>query len=178
VRQLVFVSFGGQRSWRYLYFAMSFMFVLWGIALVSIWYALRDLVLRAIDRVGQPGRAWPQVAVWLDSPDWQLRFPASGERRSGQDAAQTGRHQLGEGVSAGWPDVVPQLQDLVRNADVVVTSHELHMLYYLGRADIVVSTERLAEFSDAEFGRDRRTGLPAVSQAQSLELTMSCMAMA
>jgi hypothetical protein len=73
---------------------------------------------------------------------------------------------------------VPQLQDLVCNADVVVTSHELHMLYYLGRADIVVSTERLAEFSDAEFGRDRRTGLPAVSQAQSLELTMSYMAMA
>jgi hypothetical protein len=75
---------------------------------------------------------------------------------------------------AGASLMLLALAILVRDADVVVTSHELHMLHYLGRADIVASKERLAEFSDAEFARDPRTGLPAVSQAQSRELILSC----
>jgi hypothetical protein len=62
----------------------------------------------------------------------------------------------------------------VRSADVVLTSYELHMLYYLGRADIVVSTERLADFGGTEFERDRRTGLPVVSRPESIELIMAC----
>jgi 4-amino-4-deoxy-L-arabinose transferase-like glycosyltransferase len=170
----VFVSFGGQRSWRYLYFAMPFLFVVWGIALASIWYALRDLVLRAIDRVVSPvapGLRSLCGSILLIGSFAFLLVANGGPART---LLRPVGIQLGEGISADWPDVVLQLQDLVRDADVVVTSHELHMLHYLGRADIVLSKERLAEFSDAEFGRDRRTGLPAVSQAQSLELIMSC----
>jgi hypothetical protein len=170
----VFVSFGGQRSWRYLYFAMPFLFVVWGIALATIWHALRDLVLRAIDRVVSP------VAPGLRSLcGWTLligsfAFLLVANGGPARTLLRPLGIQLGPGLSAGWPDVVPQLQSLVRDADVVVTSHELHMLHYLGRADIVVSKERLAESSDAEFGLDRRTGLPVVSKAQSLELIMSC----
>jgi hypothetical protein len=171
---LVFVSFGGQRSWRYLYFAKPFLFVVWGIALASIWHSLRDLVLSATDRVVSP------VAPGLRSLcGWTLligsfAFLLVANGGPARTLLRPVGVQLGPGLSAGWPDVVPQLQDLVRDADVVVTSNELHMLHYLGRADIVLSKERLAEVSDAEFGRDPRTGLPAVSQAQSLELIMSC----
>jgi hypothetical protein len=57
---------------------------------------------------------------------------------------------------------------------VVLTSHELHMLYYLGRADIVISRERLAEFGVAEFERDPRTGLPVASRPESLALILDC----
>jgi hypothetical protein len=170
----VFVSFGGQRSWRYLYFATPFMFVVWAIALAAIWHALRDLVLRAIDQVVSP------VAPGLRSLcGWILligsfAFLLGANGGPARTLLRPLGIQLGEGLSADWPDAVPPLQDLVRDADVVVTSHELHMLYYLGRADIVLSKERLAEFSDAEFALDRRTGLPAVSQPRSLELIMSC----
>jgi hypothetical protein len=81
---------------------------------------------------------------------------------------------LGEGFSADWPAVVDQLEPAVGAADVVLTSHELHMLYYLGRADIVVSKERLAEFAETEFARDPRTGLPVITRPESLELILAC----
>jgi hypothetical protein len=81
---------------------------------------------------------------------------------------------LGEGFSAGWPSAIPELERWVHEADVVLTSHELHMLYYLDRADIVVSKERLAEFAETEFARDPRTGLPVISRPESLELVLDC----
>jgi hypothetical protein len=81
---------------------------------------------------------------------------------------------LGEGFSAGWPAAVPELEPWVHEADVVLSSHELHMLYYLGRADMVVSKERLAEFAETEFARDPRTGLSVISRPESLELILDC----
>jgi hypothetical protein len=168
------VSVGGQRSWRYLYFAMPFLFVVWGIALASVWYALRDLVLNALDRVIRPvSPGLRPLCGWILLVG-SFAFLAVANGGPARTLLRPLGIQLGEGVSAGWPDVVPQLEGWVRDADVVVTSHELHMLHYLGRADIVVSKERLAEFADAEFARDPRTGLPTVSQAESLELVFSC----
>jgi hypothetical protein len=170
----VLVSFGGQRTWRYLFFAMPFLFVIWGIALASIWHVLRDLVLSAIDRVVRPvAPNLRSLCCWtlLIGSFAFLLLANGGPART---VLRPLGVRLGEGFSAGWPQVIPQLQDLVRDADVVVTSHELHMLHYLGRADILLSKERLTEFSDTEFARDPRTGLPTVSQAQSLELILSC----
>jgi 4-amino-4-deoxy-L-arabinose transferase-like glycosyltransferase len=170
----VLLAFGGQRSWRYLYFAMSFLFVVWGIALASIWHVLRDLMLSAIDRVVRP------VAPNLRSLCcWTLLIGSFAflVLANGSPARTLLRPlgiRLGEGFSAGWPQVVPQLQPLVRDAGVVLTSHELHTLHYLGRADILISKERLSEFADTEFARDPRTGMPTVSKAESLKLILSC----
>jgi hypothetical protein len=170
----VLLAFGGQRSWRYLYFAMSFLFVVWGIALASIWHVLRDLMMSAVDRVVRP------VAPNLRSLCcWTLLIGSFAflVLANGSPARTLLRPlgiRLGEGFSAGWPQVVPQLQPLVRDAGVVLTSHELHTLHYLGRADILISKERLSEFSDTEFARDPRTGMPAVSKAESLKLILSC----
>jgi hypothetical protein len=43
-----------------------------------------------------------------------------------------------------------------------------------GRADIVVSKERLGDFAGTEFARDPRTGLPVISRPQSLGLILDC----
>jgi hypothetical protein len=168
------VSFGGQRSWRYLYFAMPFLFVVWGVALASVWYALRDLFLSAVGRVltPVPFRLRPLCTWTLIVGSFAFLLLANGS--PARTLLRPLGVRLGEGLSAGWPDVVPQLESWVRDANVVLTSHELHMLHYLGRADILISKERLAEFSEAEFARDPRTGVPTVSEAESLALIMSC----
>jgi hypothetical protein len=168
------LSFGGQKSLRYLFFALPFLYVVWAIALVSLWTVLRDAVLAATDQVaGHFGPGWQRPVRWgLIATGLAFLLFSNGE------AARTLLRplgvRLGEGFSAGWPDAVPKLQTLVDGADVVLTSYELHMLYYLKRADIVVSAERLDDFAGKEFERDARTGLPVISRPESLALILDC----
>ena len=168
------VSVGGQKSLRYVSFALPFLFVVWAIALASLWQSLRAIVGAALDRVV------PHVAPGLRPLlGWSLiigsfAFLLLANGSTARTILRPLGIHLGEGFSAGWPAVVAQLEPAVRAADVVLTSHELHMLYYLGRADIVVSKERLAEFAGTEFARDPRTGLPGVSRPDSLALILDC----
>ena len=168
------LSFGGQKSLRYVFFALPFLFVVWAIALANIWAIVRDTVLAATDRVaGHVGPGWRQLVRW-GMIAGSLAFLLLANGSSARTILRPLGIHLGEGFSADWPAVVDQLEPAVGAADVVLTSHELHMLYYLGRADIVVSQERLAEFADAEFARDPRTGLPGVSRPESLALILDC----
>ena len=168
------LSFAGQKSWRYLYFALPFLFVVWAIALASLWQSLWNTIRAAIDRVLaefapglRPLLGWGLVAG-------SLAFLLLANGSTARTFLRPLGIHLGEGFSADWPAAVDQLQPAVRDAEMVLTSHELHMLHYLGRADIVVSKERLAEFADTEFARDPRTGLPVVSGPQSLALILDC----
>jgi len=128
----------------------------------------------ATDRVaGYVGPRWRQPLRWgLIAGSLAFLILANGS--SARTLLRPLGIHLGEGFSAGWPAAVPRLESRVHQAEVVLTSHELHMLYYLDRADIVVSKERLGQLPDAEFQRDPRTGLPVVSRADSLELILTC----
>jgi hypothetical protein len=168
------VSFGGQKSLRYLFFALPFLFVVWGIALASLWPVLRNTVRAATNRV--VGHVAPGLAAAspLGLIAGSLAFLLLANGSTARTVLRPFGIHLGEGFSAGWPVAVPELEPWVHEADVVLTSHELHMLYYLDRADIVVSKERLADFADAEFARDPRTGLPVVSTPGSVGLILAC----
>ena len=171
---LAMLSFGGQKSLRYLFFALPFLYVVWAIALASIWTVLRDTVLEATARMAEHvGPGWQQPLRWgVIAGSVAFLLLANGE--TARTLLRPLGVRLGEGFSAGWPDAVPKLQSLVDGADVVLTSHELHMLYYLGRANIVVSKERLTDFAGTEFDRDPRTGLPVIGRPESLELILDC----
>ena len=168
------VSFGGQKSLRYLFFALPFLFVVWAIALTGLWAVLRNPVLAATNRVvGHVAPDWRQPLRW-GLIAGSLAFLLSANGSTARTILRPLGIHLGEGFSADWPAAVPELESWVQEADVVLTSHELHMLYYLNRADIVVSNERLAEFASAEFARDPRTGLPVVSTPGSVGLILAC----
>ena len=171
---LALLSLGGQKSFRYLFFALPFLYVVWAVALASIWTVLRDTVLTAADRVAGSIRPdWRQPLRWgLIAAGLAFLVLANGS--SARTLLRPLGVHLGEGFSAAWPDALDQLEPRVRGADVVLTSAELHALYYLGRADVVVSKERLDDFAGTEFERDPRTGLPVISRPESLELILSC----
>ncbi len=168
---LALLSFGGPKNWRYLFFVLPFLFVVWGIALASLWGALRTVVMTATDRLLAPinghGRAPLLIGACLflvfanGAPTWTLLHPLG--ITLGRDAHM-----------ADWPMVVDTLREPVAEADVVVTSHEVYVLHYFGRGDITLSKRRLAEFGDREFDRDPRTGMPTISTAASLDRLMSC----
>jgi hypothetical protein len=168
------LSFAGPKSLMYMFFAEPFLYVLCAIALAQLWRPLWVVVRTAGERMLDGVRPALRHMLGWGLVGACLAFLLLANGSTARTILRPLGIRLGEGFSAGWPSAAPELERPVRDADVVLTSHELHMLYYLGRADIVVSKERLAEFADTEFARDRRTGLPVVSRPESIELIMTC----
>jgi hypothetical protein len=170
----VLLSFGGQKSWRYLFFAMPYMFVLWAIALVSLWPVLRNLLVAALATVLRPvGPGLRPVLRWtLIAGSFAFLVVANGS--TAETILRPFGFRLGQGFSADFPQAMDALARYVRDADVVLSSNELHMLYYFDRIDVVVSKERLPDPEASDFTRDARTGLPVVAQPESLALIMDC----
>jgi hypothetical protein len=168
------VSVGGQKSLRYLFFVLPFLYVVWAIALASLWTVLRDAAQAATDRVaGHFGSGWQTPLRWaLIAGSCAFLLLANGE--TARTVLRPLGVHLGAGFSAAWSNAAPALKAFVSGADVVLTSHELHMLYYLDRANIVVSKERLDDFAGKDFDRDPRTGLPVISRPESLALILDC----
>jgi hypothetical protein len=104
-----------------------------------------------------------------------------------------GVHMFGEGSDveittrpyrADWVGMKAPLAPWLDTASIVLTSHDVETVHGLGRYDIVINANRMSEISPRpwseqvgsgnEFGIDRRTGRPVISQPESLRLVMSC----
>jgi len=167
-------SFAGPKGFRYIAFAIPFLFMIWAIGLSII----VPQIMRAINRVEtmypQPRfrllgiKALLAVGVvffFLGNPAW---IRAS--------AMLADRALPGEVPTERWGLAAERLRGLSRNVDVVVATNELGALYYLGRADVTLSRSKLFEVdqSGQEFSVDYRTGLPVISTAKSLGEVIRC----
>ena len=57
----------------------------------------------------------------------------------------------------------------------MLTTNEFHTIYYFGRYNYQISRYRVTETEfGQEFGRDPRTGRPAISALESFRLVLSC----
>ncbi len=63
---------------------------------------------------------------------------------------------------------------MVEMSSVVLTSHDVQTLSYLGDFDIVVNNNRMSEIRGRRFGIDPRTGRPVVSEPEAARLVMQC----
>jgi hypothetical protein len=174
---LVLLSFGGMKQFTYLAFLLPFLFVVWAIALAGLLAVLRDAIVSITDRALQ--------AVAPDLPRRPARYVLIAGcimfliLANGAPARTLllpfGIALTPEGAPVDWAAAREELQPMIDSASLVLTTQELHALYYLGRYDVTVSASRLSEIEgDQEFGLDDRTGRPIVSSAESLELIMAC----
>jgi len=177
------VSFAAGQAERYLYFGLPFFFVLWGLALATLLPALRVSAERALGAMTIP-KLPPRVGRFAVMAFTVL---AVAFMVSQNDASRMSIRMVlpGEGERpyrlADWELVLPELRPLADSADVILSSYLLKSLYYLGRGDLHLSWTETAEsgFSSGqpvEFSRDPRTGLPAISTAESLHQVMACFA--
>ncbi len=89
-------------------------------------------------------------------------FSLAPERRLGRSAAV-------------WAEARPFLQPWLDKADIVLTTNDFHTIYYFGRYNYQISRYRVTETeSRQEFGRDPRSGRPAISALESFRLVLSC----
>ena len=178
---LVLHSFAGAKTERYLYFAMPFFFILWGLAVAA--------ALPAFHRVVQEGLSSAlRVPVRLQKRfSWAIFVAVALIFAYYNPATRMSRHLVVPGDEArpypdpDWSKAAPDLRRLADSADVVVSSALPKAIYYLGRGDVTLSLTELAEFGMqdgkmVEFAVDPRTGRPAISTPGSLERLMGCFA--
>jgi hypothetical protein len=73
-----------------------------------------------------------------------------------------------------WAAIEAPLEPWLSDASVVLTSSDVHHLYYLGDYDYALNANRISEIPGGEFSLDPRTGRPVVSTAEALELIIAC----
>lgn len=183
---LVFLSFGGMKDRRYIAFIMPFLFVLWGIALAEAWPFLRRCL--ATTTHGALYRLTPAFAtrsgrtvllalsvlflVAANGAPARTLFKLAGLNV----VAEGGSAEIREARRiADWAAVREPLSAWWNTSDVILTSHDVQTLYFLGDYDIVINNNRMSEIGGGpEFDRDPRTGRPVVSEPASLELILEC----
>lgn len=172
----VLLSFGGMKHLNYLYFVYPFLFVLWALALVHAFRALRALAANAAAgtlRQLAPTLATRRAPVVLIATGLAFLVLANGA------TARLFLKPLGIRLTADesaidWAPAAAALAPRLPRAAVVLTPNDLFALYYLGRYDVAVSPNRLSEQGAEEFALDRRTGRPVIASPASLALILDC----
>lgn len=183
----VLLSFGGMKDRRYVSFLLPYLFVLWGIALAELGpllvrciakatpRALRNLAPSLANRLGQVVVIGLGVLFLIASNGAPAKtlFRLAGVRLIAEGG---GAEIRDSGPTANWPALREPLSAWWNSADVILTSHDVQTLYFLGDYDIVVNNNRMSEMSvsGGEFARDVRTGRPVVSEPESLRRILAC----
>lgn len=179
-------SIGGMKHFRYLYYAMPFLFVIWGIAIAQLtlrfWPFFKDATDKTLD-VLAPNLPRRPLRTGLIGAALLFTFFAN--------AASIKTAAMLVGVTVP-PMTKPPAWDIASDAlepwldgAVLLTTSEMETLYAFDRYDILISNSRMSELErnsgghlddDAigEFSIDWRTGRPVISEPASLMLIMSC----
>ena len=162
-------SFGGMKSMRYLSYGMPFFFMVWALALAEILPVAGGFLARAVGQMNPTGRRWVGTLVLAGSFFFVLFANPFFERSI--DAAR-GHDQSRAPVD--WSGLKQLIGDWA-DAPFRLTTHELHTALYLGAPDLLLSESRITELPDtAEFAVDFRTGLPVISETNSLAAVFAC----
>ena len=160
---VVMHSIAAQKSLRYIYYVMPFLCIVWGAAIDGMFRYLRSI---GTD-VGSRRKLHPVAILALIGVP--LLFSLEGQRAVKLALGRlTPLEALGYAVEAEWSSAVPVLQPLAGAADRIVTSNAMKSIYYLGRYDYELNASIVTETDTTlEFGRDERTGRPAIGTAES-----------
>jgi hypothetical protein len=193
---MVIMSFGAQKAGRYVFFALPYLFAIWGLA--------AEAVFPKAVRVGYKawGRAWNLIVMsWPGSM-------ATGERRlrrysfiaaailvlalavisqvSYRDAAKLVAKSTVTVLSRpaqllAGPALEPyeshrsELMSMIERASVFITAEPTTTMLELGPFDVILSRVfPEMTLDEGEFAIDLRLGRPTITTAESLQAIMNC----
>jgi hypothetical protein len=173
---LILTSFGGMKALNYIFYAIPFLFIIWGIAITSVITCLRNFVVDSASRglvaLGVAPKEWLMRTVIACTVGFMLLANTANIRAVAMLAGVTVPPEV---VHPDWAAAAEPLQPLLEEASVVLTTSDLEMLYFLGDYDVLINKSRLSELPErVEFGRDPRTGRPIVSTPESVGLIIDC----
>jgi hypothetical protein len=158
-------SIAAQKALRYAYYLLPFLAVLWGCGA-----AATAALLAGVLKSTAPGFKIKCVSIGI-----LLMVLTLANSQEGQRAARLllGRESEAQTLSfageADWAKAMPALRPIFPTVDRIVVSNSMKALYVLGNYDAVVNANDVLESeSGKEFGRDPRTGRPAIGTADSV----------
>lgn len=169
------LSLAGMRHLRFFFFSTPFLFILWGIALAPLLRTLSEWVLTTVRRsLPHLAPIEPRASIGAGLIVLALLFLILANGAPARTLLRPLGITLTEGAWADWGAASESLKPWAESASIVLTTRELHALYYLDRYDVAVSASRIFELNGQEFTRDPRTGRPIISTAESLRLMLEC----
>ena len=185
VVSFVLLSFGGMKDPRYLFFALPFLFLLWGIALAKVFERFFPWLVGATDRVLRrlaPALAGPAVRNGLIAAGVIFLVACNGGAIKallslGGKRLMAAEGGIGIDADAGrsdWAAVKEALTPWLNSASIIVTARDVQFLYYFGDYDVVLNSDRLSEVSGREFALDRRTGRAVIGTPGALGQIVDC----
>ena len=170
------LSFGAMKHFQYLYFALPFLFVLWGISLAAALPPLGRWLSGVIDRllglVAPDLPRGPSRAVLLSVGALFLILANGAPART--LLKPFGISLRDDAVLVDWSSGKSLLQPWLQDAALVLSPSDVQALYYLDRLDVVVNASRPTEYGGRELSRDPRTGKVVISTPESLNLVIDC----
>jgi 4-amino-4-deoxy-L-arabinose transferase-like glycosyltransferase len=185
---VVLHSFAGMKVERFIFYVLPFFFILGAVFLKEGLALAGELISQIFsDTLRRRHRLLEivQVAVVsvvgiflvLSNP----AFRATADMLRGQPVnAGNSSAQYWSRYDTTWNQAAPMLKELADQSEIVLSSNELHMLYFVGRLDIELNFSRLSELISGEwdqsdeFKSDFRTGRPVISSAESVRRVVSC----
>ena len=175
-------SLGGMKHYRYLYYVMPFLFVIWSVAIAHLierfWPFLKEAADRTLEALLPTLPRRPLRNALLASALLFTLFA---------NAASIKTLALLAGVTIppmtkppAWDVAHQELQPWLEDA-IILTTSEMETLYAFDRYDMLISNSRMSELRrrDAlgdvgEFSLDERTGRPVISEPGSVQLILDC----
>jgi len=154
-------SVAAQKTMRYVYYVVPWMCVLWAVALAE-----------AVDRWPESRLARPLLVVLLAAT---TVLSVEGVRALNLLAGRVDSLDVRPfGTEPDWSGALPRLAGPAHDAARVITSNSMKALYYLGRYDLELNATIVPETdTQAEFGRDERTGRRVISRPESVSRALS-----
>jgi hypothetical protein len=185
VVSFVLLSFGGMKDPRYMFFALPFLFELWGIALAKAFDVLCPWLVGATDRVLRrlaPHLAGRAVRTGLIVAGVAFLVASNGGAIKGLLSLGGTRLIAAEGGvgvdtdtgRADWAAVKAPLTPLLDTASIILTARDVQFLHYLGDYDIALNSNRLTEVPGGEFHLDSRTGRVVIGTASAVGRIIDC----
>jgi 4-amino-4-deoxy-L-arabinose transferase-like glycosyltransferase len=171
------LSLAATKHFNYIFFALPFLFVVWGVSLATVIAVLWRWIVTVTDRaVARLAPALPpRPTRWALITAGMVFLVVSNGAPARTILKPFGIALQSDETSIDWAPARAALQPWLEQAAIVLTSNDMHALYYLGDYDVAVNPSRLSEVEGGvEFSLDPRTGRPVIGTASSLRLIMSC----
>lgn len=189
VVSLILQSLGGMKSSRYVFYALPFMFAVWGMAAAVLLAAVRKAIEQGVAALQQlmacrfPALAVATLVGFMLAISVFFAIIANPIYRTAikslvRDAA-AGIRQPSRLIAAPpdqpWSDHAPALRSAIGNPSVLLVGDDFNAIVYLKDYDLLINTHRVEDIlPKGEFVLDPRTGRRAISRAETIARVISC----
>lgn len=185
---LLLQSAGGMKSSRYVFYAMPFMFALWGMAVSVLMPLIWKAVLEGVDalqqilrcHLGKGAYALAGVLMVMILASAIIAQPIYRDtikslRKDGIATLRNPARLVSPPPDPPWSDQMAAVRQAIGQPSILMVGDDFHAIYYLHDFDLLINTHRTEDIPPkGEFVLDPRTGRKAISTPENIAAVIEC----